>query len=247
MTAKVALITGAAQRIGRALTVHLATQGYDIAIHYNNSRQEAEECQRLVQSSGGVRRAMVIQANLDDSKQVTKLIPTVNAELGEISLLLNNAAVFNSEKFLDTTREQFEHDFAINFKAPFFLAQNFARQVSSSNPGEAMIVNLGDSAHERITSNYFLYRLSKQALHHFTLLAAKELAPLIRVNAIAPGPALPPPDKDESYLKNVASKTPLGIASPPNSLVQGLDYLLTAHTVTGQVLYIDSGMHLSHS
>lgn len=240
---KVALVTGAATRVGRAMALHLAAKGYDIGIHCNSSKTAAEECQKLVEEQGV--KATIVVANLADDEQVASIIPKVTAELGELSVLINNASVFNPQKFIDTSPEQFTQDLAINLKAPFFLTQQFAKQITANQAaGEYLVVNMLDSMHASLVSNHFIYRMAKHSLHHLTMLAAKELAPQIRVNGIAPGPALPPPGKDEAHLDKVTKATPLGITSPPDTLVAGLDYLLGAKTVTGQVLYIGSGMHL---
>ena len=251
MQRKLALITGAAQRVGRALALYLAKlpddEAFDIAIHYNNSEKEARECCEQIKAANKQCRTMAVRARLEDMDDVAKLIPQVNAELGELSLLINNAAVFHPQNFLDTKPEQLRDDLMVNLQAPFRLAQDFAKQAksaSTTSPGSAMIVNLLDATCERLASDYFLYHLSKQGLKHFTLQAAKSLAPAIRVNGIAPGPALPPPGKDQAHLDKIVKATPLGVASPPESLTEGLGYLLRSPTVTGQILYIDSGMHL---
>lgn len=240
---KVALVTGAATRLGRAMALHLASKGYDICIHCNSSKKDAEECQKLVKEYGV--ETMIVVANLAQDDEVAKIVPTVNAKLGEISLLINNASVFNQQSFMDTSMQQFTADLAVNLKAPFFLIKDFATQVKNQPAGELLVVNVTDSVHDKLTSDHFLYRVSKQALHHLTMMTAKELAPQVRVNALAPGPALPPPDKNEHYLSQIAKNTPLGIASPPSTLLHGLDYLIEAKSVTGQVLYIGSGMHLA--
>ena len=242
-TTKLALITGAARRVGREFALHLAQKGYNIAIHYSTSTEEARECQELVEKKGV--RAILVQAELDDDAQMKKIIPAVNDKMGEISVLINNASVYHTQNFMDTSHEQFRNDLAVNFSAPFFLTQDFARQVNTED-GNAVVINLIDAGHNNLAQEYFLYHLSKQALYHFTLLAARSLAPKIRVNAIAPGPVLPPPGKDMEYLANVAKNSPIGVVSPPSSLARGLDYLLSSPTVTGQVMYIDSGTHLRY-
>ncbi len=251
---KVALITGGATRLGRAITLHLASRGYNLCIHCNSSTAEAKVCQGLARDLGV--EAIIQVANLAQDDAVAKIIPAVNDKLGEISLLINNASVFNPQDFAATDRHQFTADMAVNLKAPFFLTQDFASQVSKKTPDtppeqtstqsttDPLVVNITDGTHSKLTSKHFLYRITKDSLHHFTMMAAKELAPTIRVNGLAPGPALPPPDKDEKHLERVIKSSPLGIASPPETLLHGLDYLISARTVTGQVLYIDSGMHL---
>lgn len=246
----IAFITGGAKRIGREMALALAKNGYDLAIHYNNSEKNAQECQRLIEKLG--QKCIIIKGNLYQQEQAKRIIAQIGSELGIISLLINNAAVFNPQFFLDTDQTQFDYDMGVNLRAPFFLTQQFARQVLNNTnkkyyaKGDKnfMVVNMLDSSHTKLRKNYFLYQLSKDALYSFTLLAAKSLSPHIRVNAIAPGPVLAPPGKSSNHLQKVALATPLGIASPPDTIVSGLEYLLNAKTVTGQILYISSGMQL---
>ena len=257
---KTALITGGAKRLGREMAVALAARGYDLAVHYNSSLAEARECQKLLEQHN--KKCITIQGELTDDAACKKIFDEARSSLGTISLLINNASVFNSQGFMQTDSAHFDKDVGINLKAPFFLTQDFARQIydSSSTKSSAaedspphfqkgfqkdlMVVNMLDCNHAKLREDYFLYHLTKNALHHFTLMAAKELAPYIRVNAIAPGAALPPPHKDDAHLQKVSSTAPLGIASPPDTITQGLEYLLDAKTVTGQVLYVASGMQL---
>ena len=257
---KAALITGGAKRLGREMAVALAARGYDLAIHYNSSLAEARECQKLVEQHN--KKCITIQGELTDDAACKKIFDEARSSLGTISLLINNASVFNSQGFMQTDSAQFDKDMGLNLKAPFFLTQDFARQIYDNSstkssaaedlppnfqrdfPQDFMIVNMLDCNHAKLREDYFLYHLTKNALHHFTLMAAKELAPNIRVNAIAPGAALPPPHKDDAHLQKVSSTAPLGIASPPDTITHGLEYLLDAKTVTGQVLYVASGMQL---
>ena len=249
---KTALITGGAKRLGREMAVALTARGYDLAIHYNNSLTEACECQKLVERHN--KKCITIQGELTDDAACKDIFDEACSSLGTISLLINNASVFNPQGFMQTDSAQFDKDVGINLKAPFFLTQNFARQIYDNSstkssttedfPKDLMIVNMLDCNHAKLREDYFLYHLTKNALHHFTLMAAKELAPNIRVNAIAPGAALPPPHKDDAHLQKVSSTAPLGIASPPDTITHGLEYLLDAKTVTGQVLYVASGMQL---
>jgi len=236
MTKGAALVTGAAKRIGRAFVLFLARQGYDIALHYNSASPEQKETSRLIEKEGV--SCLPIQADL--ASQHNSLFPLINKNLGPCTLLINNVSVFRPGSFMATSEDQFDSDMAVNLRAPFFLSQDFANQA----PKGSQIINMLDCRITRVTTSHFVYNLSKVALYQFTLMAAKELAPHIRVNGIAPGPALPPPDKNEEHLAKVVDLAPLGIASPPATLVQGLGYLLAAQTVTGQVLFVDSGLHL---
>lgn len=236
MARDIALVTGGAKRIGRAFVLFLARQGYDIALHYNSAGKEQEETSRLIEKEGVA--CLPIQADL--ASQRDSLFPLINKNLGPCTLLINNVSVFRPGSFMATSRAQFDFDMAVNLTAPFFLSQDFAKQA----PKASQIINMLDCRIAHISTSHFVYSLSKAALYQFTLMAAKELAPHIRVNGVAPGPALPPPDKDEEHLTKVVNLAPLGIASPPATLVQGLAYLLEAQTVTGQVLFVDSGLHL---
>ena len=236
MNEKTALVTGGAKRIGKAFALFLAQQGYDIALHYNTAAKERQDTVAEIEKEKA--RCLPLQADLSQPKEVASIFPQVEKGLGKCSLLLNNVSVFNPVSFMDTTESQFDFDMAVNFRAPFFLSQHFALQA----PEESQIINILDCRLTRVNTSYFVYNLSKQALRHFTLMAAKELAPRIRVNAIAPGPALPSETGDP--LEAIIRTTPLQTASPPATLVSALAYLLEARTITGQVLFVDSGLHL---
>ena len=195
---KTALITGGAKRLGREMAVALAARGYDLAVHYNSSLAEARECQKLVEQHN--KKCITIQGELTDDAACKNIFDEARSSLGTISLLINNASVFNSQGFMQTDSTQFDKDVGLNLKAPFFLTQDFASQIydNSSTKSSAaedlpkdfqkdlMVVNMLDCNHAKLREDYFLYHLTKNALHHFTLMAAKELAPNIRVNAIAP-------------------------------------------------------------
>ena len=243
---KLALVTGSAQRIGRCLALFLAERGYSLALHYHQSGQQALQAQTDIKKRGVA--CEIFKANLAQSAEVAQLIPQVLKRMGPIDLLINNVSVFNSPNFMASTEKQFDHDVAVNLRAPFFLTQAFAAQVakgtSKSKSYPSLIVNMLDTRITKVQTDYCIYTLTKHALFHLTCIAAKSLAPRIRVNAIAPGPALPPLGTTQARLDKSSTTTPLGAASPPSTLAQGLGYLLDAHTVTGQVLYIDSGQHL---
>ena len=235
MSKKSALITGGAKRIGRAFAIFLAEKGYSIGLHYRTATNEIDETLKKLEEYGV--DCLPIQADLAAAKEQRQIFPLFNKDLGPCSLLINNVSVFNPYSFLETTPEQFDTDIAINVRAPFFLSQDFAQQA----PPDSLIVNLLDCRIAHINTSYFVYNLTKHTMERFTMMAAKDLGPLIRVNAIAPGPALPPADKNETHLESLIKNAPLRISSPPATLVNALDYLLQAKTVTGQVLFVDSG------
>ena len=249
---KVALVTGAVKRIGRSLAVCLAKRGYAVALHYHRSEEMAERT--LAELKKYSPNSECFRADLSSAAEVADLIPRVVRSMGSADILINNVSVFNPPDFMRTTEEQFDYDMTVNFRTPFFLSQAFAKQVLGESEQNdrtertnALIVNILDTriAPGKVAKNYCVYTLGKQALHHLTRITARSLAPAIRVNALAPGPALPAPGASAADFDAVVRASPLRVPSPPESLAAGLGYLLDAKTVTGQVLYIDSGQHLS--
>jgi len=234
---KAALITGGGKRLGKAISLSLAERGYDIAIHYNHSDKEAKETADLIREIG--REAEIFQSNLSDINQVRTLLPRVFEVFPKCSILVNSASIFENISFNDVTEEIFERDFNTNFKAPFFLSQDF----SKGNNAE-LIINMLDMRINKIETEHFTYNLSKKALRDFTLMAAKALGPKIRVNGICPGPILPPPDKDIKYLEQIAKNTPLEKPGNPDYIITAVKYLLDNSFVTGQCLFVDGGQHL---
>ncbi|MCZ6864974.1 MAG: SDR family oxidoreductase, partial [Candidatus Dadabacteria bacterium] len=221
----------------KAISLSLAERGYDIAIHYNHSDKEAKETADLIREKG--REAEIFQSNLSDIKQARTLLPRVFEVFPKCSILVNSASIFENIGFNDVTEEIFERDFNTNFKAPFFLSQDF----SKGNNAE-LIINMLDMRINKIETEHFTYNLTKKALRDFTLMAAKALGPKIRVNGICPGPILPPPDKDIKYLEQIAKNTPLQKPGNPDYIITAVKYLLDNSFVTGQCLFVDGGQHL---
>jgi NAD(P)-dependent dehydrogenase (short-subunit alcohol dehydrogenase family) len=234
---KAALITGGGKRIGKAISLSLAERGYDIAIHYNRSDKEAIETADLILEKG--RQCEIFQSNLSDIKQVRTLLPRVFEVFPACSILVNSASIFENISFEDITEEIFDRDLNTNFKAPFFLSQDFSKGDHSE-----LIINMLDMRIDKIETEHFTYNLSKKALRDFTLMAAKALGPKIRVNGICPGPILPPPDKDIKYLEQIAQNTPLKKPGNPQYIITAVKYILDNPFVTGQCLFVDGGQHL---
>jgi pteridine reductase len=235
--AKAALITGGGARIGKAIAVALAGMGYDIALHYNTSEKSAKETSDEIRSAGV--SCEIFKCDLNVSAEMRSLIPNVFEIFPECSVLVNNASVFEDVSFQDVTEETFDRDMSINFKAPFFIAQEFSRRKSAE-----IIVNMLDTRVSRIDIDHFIYNLSKKTLREFTLMAARALGPKIRVNGICPGPILPPPGKDAKYLERISKDTPLGRPGKPDYVVSALKYILENPYVTGECLFVDGGEHL---
>lgn len=237
-----ALITGASKRIGKAMAEHLSEKGWNIAIHYNHSKQEAEELLTSLAQKYPKQKFKVFKAGLENLDEVSKLIPTVVSEMGSISLLINNASVFEKSYLKNTPADLFDRQMDVNFKAPFFLMRDFANLCKKGN-----IVNFVDTRVTSNKSNFAAYSLSKKALWELTKMAALELAPAIRVNAIAPGVSLTPDGEDDDYLWKLAENIPMKKPGGLEPILKSLDFILENENLTGQLLFADGGENLGNN
>jgi NAD(P)-dependent dehydrogenase (short-subunit alcohol dehydrogenase family) len=233
-----ALITGGAKRIGKAVALALAAQGYDIALHCNRSAEAANLVRHEVLAAG--QQCSVFPADLADEGELFGLIQTVFEVFPRLSLLVNNASIFEPGSLLDTELDLFQRHMDVNLRAPFFLIRDFARFAEQGH-----IINLVDARILAVPTGYAAYSVSKAALHALTRMLALELAPGFRVNAIAPGLILPPPGQPESYLDRLAGKVPLKRSGSPENVVKAVSYLLGNEFVTGECLRLDGGEWLS--
>lgn len=238
--AGVALVTGAARRLGRAMALHLAARGYDLALHYGRAADEAHALARDIAASG--RRAVVLGADLADEAATAALVPAAAEQLGPLDLLVNSAAVFERDGALDATREGWDRHMAINLRAPFVLTQAFARALPEEREG--LVVNLIDQRVWNLTPNYTSYSVSKVALWGLTRHLALALAPRIRVNAIGPGLALAPDGSDRDAFARLERAMPLGRGTTPVEIARALDVFIDQPSITGQMLALDGGQHL---
>jgi NAD(P)-dependent dehydrogenase (short-subunit alcohol dehydrogenase family) len=237
-----ALITGAARRIGRALACAAADAGYDVAIHARALDEEAEAAAGDIRSRG--RRAALLAGDLRDEASTVALVGEAEAELGPVTLLVNSASVFEEDAFDDFNRASWDVHIETNLRAPLVLAQAFARRLPPGRDG--MIVNILDQRVLRPTPGFFSYSLSKAALWDATRLMAQALAPRIRVNGIGPGPVLQSVHQDAEAFAAEAAATLIGRPVDPGEIGQALRYLIDAPSVTGQMIAVDAGQHLSH-
>jgi len=236
---KTALITGAAKRAGKAMVIHLASQGWNIAIHYNSSETEAKLFQNELATSYPDQQFDIFKADLNRAEEVEMLIPQVLKQMQRIDLLVNNASIFEPAKLVDTATEFIDRQMNINFKAPFILIRNFGEMFRSG-----VIVNFVDTRIVTNRSNFAAYSLSKKALWELTKMAALEFGPGIRVNAIAPGLTIPPEGKDEDYLWKLAEKIAMKRPGGLGPILKSLDYILENEYLTGQLLFCDGGENL---
>jgi NAD(P)-dependent dehydrogenase (short-subunit alcohol dehydrogenase family) len=232
-----ALITGGAKRIGRSIALLLAEKGYDIALQYNTSRQEADEVAKEIQQMG--RNCELFACDFSSMEEVRKLIPAVFSKCPNCNVLINNASIFEESSFLETEEGFYDRHFQINFKTPFFLTQAFAKRCY-----EGHVINLIDTKAVRTVTKFFAYTLTKKALYEFTKMAAKELAPNIRVNGVGPGVILPPPGGDESYLLTRKKDLPLQRHGDTDCIANTVAFLLENHFITGHCVLVDGGEHL---
>lgn len=238
---RAALVTGGAKRVGLAITCALADAGYAVAVHANTSRAQADAVCANIRSQGG--RAQAVQADLSDHMQVLKLVPFAVAAVGPLTLLVNNASMFEADDLATLGRELFDRHMAIHVRAPLFLAQAFAAQ--APDDGNASIVNMLDQRVLKPTPLFLSYALSKYGLYAATTMLAQALAPKIRVNGVAPGPTLPSRRQSPEDFARQAASLPLGHATTPDQVAQTVLFLAGAVSITGQIIAVDGGQHLA--
>lgn len=239
-SAPIALVTGAARRIGRAMALALAEDGFDLALHCNSAEAEAANLRMEIMALG--RQASIFKADLASTAEARDLIPSVHRAMGPLSLLVNNASVFEPDGLAGMNAASWARLVDVNLTSPVFLMQGFAAQADL--PDKAQIVNLLDQQMAAPSPRFFSYSVAKIGLEGATRLAALELAPKIRVNGIAPGHILPNWMQTEAQFRDGQRKMPLGEGLGPDHIVHALRYLIGADHVTGQVLVVDSGQHL---
>ena len=232
-----ALVTGGARRIGAAVARALAQHGYDVALHYLDSAEPAERTAREIEGIG--RRCRLFRCDLNDHDETAALVPNVREHFPDLTVLVNNASVFERGTLRETDRDLFERHFNINFKAPFFLTQAFAEGCA-----RGQVINLLDTRVSRADPHHAAYTLSKKALLELTRMAARELGPAIRVNGVSPGMILPPPGGVVDDLERRSPALPLKRIGDTDNLVAAVLFLLDNPFVTGECIYVDGGEHL---
>lgn len=239
LTQKTALITGSARRIGKAFSWHLAAQGWNLALHYNNSVDEAISLKQDLSRKYPHSRFDIFQGDLGNENYAANLLNEVVNVFGSLELLINNASVFIPGTVRETNRELFQRLMDVNFRAPFLLLNEYARVCKKGR-----VVNMLDTRISRNQNSHAVYSLSKKVLGELTLMAALELAPDFTVNGIAPGATLPPYGQEESYLDQLISHIPMKASGGVQALLSALDFLLLNRCCTGQIIFCDGGEHL---
>jgi pteridine reductase len=235
---KVALVTGAAKRIGRAVALRLAKEGADVVVHYHTSRAEADEAVSEIKKLGG--ESIALQADLRSVAEIQHLIQRVQAELGRLDILVNNAANFIPGHVEDTTEEIWDSALDTNLKSLFFIAQAAAPLLKESR---GVIVNFGDVGGVLAWPGYIAHCVSKAGVGMLTKCLAKALAPEVRVNAIAPGTITLPGDAPELEA-DYTRRAPLKRTGTAEDIAEALFFLVRSPFMTGQILIIDGGRTL---
>ncbi|MGB3247296.1 MAG: SDR family oxidoreductase [Sulfitobacter sp.] len=246
----IALVTGAGTRLGRAMALYLGGRGFDVAVHYASSATGAEEVAREINAMG--RRAVALQADLLIEDEIQALLPrAVEALGGAVTCLVNNASIFEYDTITSATRDSWDRHMESNLRAPFVLTQAMATQgltADKDDQGEpvarGLIVNMIDQRVRKLTPEFMSYTLAKMGLWALTQTTAQALAPVIRVNAIGPGPTLRAAKQTQAHFAQQRGKTVLGRGSNPGDITGALGYFIDSPGVTGQLLCVDGGQHL---
>jgi pteridine reductase len=244
---KVALVTGAAHRLGKAIALALAGEGSHVVIHYGGSQQAARETAAEIAALGV--EAFPVQADLSDPAQIEALFEAVRGRFGRLDVLVNSAASFQKRPFEEISLDDWERVLAINLRAPFLCSQHAAHLMrSAERPANesALIVNIADLSGIYPWRGYAHHGISKAGLIHLTKVAARELAPDVRVNAIVPGLILPPPGMaaDGDKWQRLGQSVPLQRPGDPANIGQAVVFLAANDYITGAVLNVDGGEHL---
>jgi pteridine reductase len=234
----VALVTGAGERVGRAIAVHLAGEGYDVAVHYYSSESGARETSARCRARYA--RAPWFNADLSDPSAAQMLVERVMGSLGRLDAVVNSAAIMLRTPLESLTPAQWDQIFAVNLRAPFFLSL----AASHVLPDGGAIVNIGDHLADEEWAHLVPHAISKAGVATLTRQLARQFAPRIRVNAVTPGAVLPPADWAADAQAEFAAATPLGRIGTPEDVASAVAYLLRAPYVTGHNLVVDGGRHL---
>lgn len=237
---RVALVTGGARRLGRAIVEMLAREGFYVAIHYRHSGGEAY---RLLEALGG--KGCIVQADLAQEEALLPLMEKVRSRLGPIGVLINNASMFRRDEFGEVTRQSWDQHMEPNLRAPFVLSQEMAKRLPED--AEGLILHMLDQRVWNLTQHFVSYTVSRSALWSLTQSMALGFAPRIRVNAIGPGPVLPAEGQADEHFARMCHETPLRHGASPEEVAQTAHFLLAMPSITGQMIALDGGQHLHWS
>ena len=240
---RVALVTGSARRLGREIARALAGAGADIAVHYHRSARAAREAADELRSLGA--RAELFTADLSQAEEIDALFAAVDRAFGRLDILVNNASLFEHRPALEVTPVDWDRVLDINLRAPFFCSQAAARLMRRDAGGEAgVIINMADAAALQPWPGYAPHSISKAGIVMMTRVLARALAPDVRVNAVAPGPVLPPEAADDEERARLARLTALGRLGTPADVSRTVLFLVESDYITGETVVVDGGKTL---
>lgn len=239
----VALVTGGAVRIGRAISLALAERRYAIAVHYRSSGDDAANVVRLIRDRGG--EAVAVSGNLGLAEDLSRIVEQAESALGPVSCLVNNASTFEMDTLPSLSHEGWDRQIGVNLKAPIFLAKTMAARLPTG--AEGTIVNIIDQRVLCPSADFFSYTVAKSALYAATRTLALALAPRIRVNAVAPGPVLKSVHQTPTEFERERTSTLLGRGATPEEIAEAVQFLVSAAAITGQMLVVDGGQHMAQS
>jgi pteridine reductase len=238
---RVALVTGGGRRVGQAIAVALGARGMRVAVHFNQSREGADETVKVIRTAGG--EAQAFGADLTDAQAIPALVAEVVAHFGALDSLVNSAAVMERTPFGDVTAEVWDGIMALNLRAPFLLTQAAAPHLTRA-AGGGTVVNIADLAAFETWPGYVPHGASKAGVVYLTRALARVMAPSVRVNGVAPGTVLLPegwPNADEERLR---ATTPLGRTGTPSDVASTVIFLLESEYLTGETIIVDGGRHI---
>ncbi|MBI3121599.1 MAG: SDR family oxidoreductase [candidate division NC10 bacterium] len=237
---KVALVTGGAKRLGRAIALALAERGAELVIHYRDSEREAQELLALLKRAGG--KPVAVRGDVSVAADVDRIVETAMQAFGRIEILVNNAAIFSRTPFENLTEEDWDRFLDVNLKGPFLLCRKIGGIMLRQGRGK--IVNLADIAGFKVWAEYIPYSVSKAGLIALTRGLAKALAPAVQVNAVAPGAVLLPEGTTPEERERAIRRVPLDRLGAPEDIARAVVYLIENDFITGEVLRVDGGQHL---
>ena len=235
------LITGAATRVGKAIALHFAERGWNIALHYFRSSSKARKLKKIIEQNWV--KVALIKGDLKNPKQTEKIVPLARKKLGTINCLVNNAALFEKDDIANFTTKSWNDHLNINLLAPAILTKQFAKQAPKKTASN--IINIIDQRIFNLTPFFMSYTISKSGLQTLTKTMAMRLGPHIKVNAIAPGPTIKSKRQTEKHFRNQVKSTLLKKSVRLEDICDTVEFLINNNSVTGQIITVDSGQNLS--